>query len=52
MVTHEPDIAQFAKNNIIFKDGKIIANTAVKERKNASEELKRMSTLPEEVSTT
>ncbi|MEI7582902.1 ABC transporter ATP-binding protein [Runella sp.] len=52
MVTHEPDIAQFAKTNIVFKDGKIIANEAVKERKNATEELKLIAQLSEEKSTT
>ncbi|MCX6295434.1 MAG: ABC transporter ATP-binding protein [Bacteroidetes bacterium] len=39
MVTHEPDIAQFALSNILFKDGKIIANNLVKDRKFATKEL-------------
>jgi len=52
MVTHEPDIAQFAKSNIVFKDGKIIANDPVKERKNATEELKSIAALAEEKATT
>jgi len=52
MVTHEPDIAQFAKSNIVFKDGKIIANQEVKDRKIATEELKRIAALKEENSTT
>lgn len=52
MVTHEPDIAQFAKTNIVFKDGKIIANEAVKERKNATEELKLIAQLSEDKLTT
>jgi len=51
MVTHEPDIAQFAKSNILFKDGKIIANNPVKERKNATEELKKIAEPAEENST-
>lgn len=51
MVTHEPDIAQFAKTNIVFKDGKIIANEPVKERKNATEELKKIALLTEDKST-
>lgn len=42
MVTHEPDIAQFARNNIVFRDGKIVSNNPVENRKNATEELKRM----------
>jgi len=24
MITHEPDIASFAKRNILFRDGKIV----------------------------
>jgi putative ABC transport system ATP-binding protein len=52
MVTHEPDIAQFAKSNIVFKDGKIIANDVVKERKNAATELKKIAALTDEKSTT
>jgi putative ABC transport system ATP-binding protein len=51
MVTHEPDIAQFAKTNIVFKDGKIIANSIVTERKNAIEELKKIASLTDEKST-
>lgn len=39
MVTHEPDIAKFALSNILFKDGKIIANTQVTGRKDALKEL-------------
>lgn len=42
MVTHEPDIAQFAKRTILFKDGRIIADKAVADRKLAKEELKIM----------
>ncbi|HXP49986.1 MAG TPA: ABC transporter ATP-binding protein [Bacteroidia bacterium] len=42
MVTHEPDIAQFAKDNIVFRDGSIISNNKVFDRKNAPEELKKL----------
>lgn len=48
MVTHEPDIAQFASSNIIFRDGKIIESNKVNERKNAVEELKKMPILTSE----
>lgn len=41
MVTHEPDIAKFAISNIVFKDGKIIENNSVKNRKSAYDELKK-----------
>lgn len=44
MVTHEPDISQFALSNIIFRDGKIISNTLVKEKKRAVDELKKIPT--------
>lgn len=39
MVTHEPDIAKFALSTILFKDGKIISNSKVTERKDATKEL-------------
>jgi putative ABC transport system ATP-binding protein len=42
MVTHEPDIAMFAKDNIVFRDGSIISNSKVPDRKNAKEELKAL----------
>jgi putative ABC transport system ATP-binding protein len=51
MVTHEPDIAQFAKRNVVFKDGKIIADNLVKDRKIATEELKNIALLTEETAT-
>ena len=41
-VTHEPDIAMFAKSNVIFKDGMIIQNSSVKERKFAAEEISKL----------
>jgi len=39
LVTHEPDIAQFATRKVVFKDGKIIDDSQVKDRKKAGEEL-------------
>jgi putative ABC transport system ATP-binding protein len=44
-VTHETDIARFAKRNVLFRDGKIQKELMVTERLNAREILK---TLPEE----
>lgn len=41
MVTHEPDIAQCAISNIVFRDGKIISDAKVTGRKIAAEELKK-----------
>jgi len=48
MVTHEPDIAQFASNNIIFKDGKIISNNPVINRKSAEDEIKKLPPVDKE----
>jgi len=42
MVTHEPDIAEYARNNILFKDGRIMSHVPVKKRKVATEELKKI----------
>jgi putative ABC transport system ATP-binding protein len=44
MVTHEPDIAHFAKRIIVFRDGTIRKDDPIRERPRASEILK---TLPE-----
>jgi putative ABC transport system ATP-binding protein len=44
-VTHETDIARFAKRNVLFRDGKIQKELMVAERLNAREILK---TLPDE----
>ncbi|HPO50708.1 MAG TPA: ATP-binding cassette domain-containing protein, partial [Spirochaetota bacterium] len=42
LVTHEPDIAIFAKRKIIFRDGKIIEDSPVKDRKIAKEYKERL----------
>jgi putative ABC transport system ATP-binding protein len=51
MVTHEPDIAHFAKTNVVFKDGKIISNATVNNRMNATEELKKIAAQASEIDT-
>ncbi len=48
MVTHEADIALFARSNVIFRDGRIIANNPVKARKIASEELPNLPDIEED----
>lgn len=52
MVTHEPDIAQFALSSIVFKDGEIIANNKVQNRKNAAEQLKNIASVKKEIKAT
>ncbi len=37
LVTHEPDIAQFAKRNVVFRDGLIQRDSLVEKRSRASE---------------
>jgi len=44
LVTHEPDIAQYAKRIVVFRDGKIRRDELVKQRPRAAEVLK---TLPQ-----
>ncbi|HWR34518.1 MAG TPA: ABC transporter ATP-binding protein [Clostridia bacterium] len=48
LVTHEHDIAQFAKRNIFFRDGKIKRDEFVKDRPLASEVLRTMPTVDED----
>ncbi len=45
MVTHETDIAQFAKSNILFRDGMIVSNEIVKDRKIAKLEIPKLPIL-------
>ena len=42
LVTHEADIAQFATRRVVFRDGKIITDEPVKDRKTASEMLAKL----------
>jgi len=45
MVTHEPDIAEFAKRGIHFRDGTIRRDELVQHRPIAAEALKNMPEL-------
>jgi putative ABC transport system ATP-binding protein len=45
LVTHEPDIAHFAKRGIMFRDGKIYRDELVQNRPRAAEVIKNMPTL-------
>ncbi len=48
MVTHEADIAQCARRNVVFRDGQIIENKEVHERKIAKAELAKIPALQSE----
>jgi len=49
LVTHELDIAQYARRNVVFKDGKISRVVTVEERKIASVELPKIPLFEEEL---
>ena len=42
LVTHELDIAEFAKRNVVFKDGRVKKDFSVASRRVAAEQLKAM----------
>lgn len=48
LVTHETDIAQYAKRIVVFRDGKILRDHAVLERPRAADELKTMPAIDEQ----
>jgi putative ABC transport system ATP-binding protein len=49
MVTHEPDIASYARRNVVMRDGRIVSDFAVTRRFDAATELQKLSELPQEV---
>jgi ABC-type lipoprotein export system ATPase subunit len=45
MVTHELDVARYAKRTIIMRDGRIVEDSPVRDRLNAADELGRLGPL-------
>ena len=48
LVTHEPDIAQYARRIIVFKDGRIKNDYLIREPRSAREELKTLPALEDD----
>jgi putative ABC transport system ATP-binding protein len=48
LVTHEPDIAQYAHRVVVFKDGKIKSDQPVTDQRDAAEELKNLPLIDDE----
>ena len=47
LVTHEPEVAAYAKRVVVMKDGRIIKDEPVKNRRRAAEDLKNIPELEE-----
>mgnify|MGYP001107177956 CR=1 FL=1 len=41
MVTHEPDIATYAKRNVVMRDGMVLNDLIVSDRRNAAAEIRK-----------
>ena len=48
LVTHEPDVARFARRTVLFRDGHILRDTLVQDRANAAEMLSMLPSDPSE----
>ena len=48
LVTHEPDIAQYAQRVVVFKDGKIKKDYPIDEPRDAAEELRNLPAVEED----
>jgi len=48
MVTHEPDIASYARRNVVMRDGRLLSDRLVTQRTNASFELEKLGAQSEE----
>jgi putative ABC transport system ATP-binding protein len=47
MVTHEPDIASYARRNVVMRDGLVRSDSEVSPRLIATEELAKITTVDE-----
>jgi putative ABC transport system ATP-binding protein len=48
LVTHEPDIAEYAQRVVVFKDGKIKSDHQVEHQRDAAEELKNLPVIEDD----
>src|SRR6185312_16017941 len=48
LVTHEPDIAEYAHRVVVFKDGKIKSDRPIERPRNAAEELKSLPVIEDD----
>jgi ABC-type lipoprotein export system ATPase subunit len=48
LVTHEPDIAQYAQRVVVFKDGKISRDYKIENQRDAGEELRNLPAVIED----
>jgi putative ABC transport system ATP-binding protein len=48
LVTHEPDIAQYAQRVVVFKDGKISKDYQIEDQRDAAEELRNLPPINED----
>jgi putative ABC transport system ATP-binding protein len=49
LVTHEPDVAQYAKRIVEVRDGHIVRDHAVVGRRRAADDLRELDADPDEV---
>jgi putative ABC transport system ATP-binding protein len=48
LVTHEPDIAEYASRVVVFKDGKIKKDSLIAKPRDAAEELRNLPAVVED----
>jgi putative ABC transport system ATP-binding protein len=49
MVTHEPDIAAYARRNVVMRDGVILKDFNVMQRSNAAADLEKIAPIDSEL---